>query len=1039
MTSSSLSPLHCAAKNGDESKLRILLQQGCDVHQKDDFGLTPLHHACASGHLHAARMLISEFGADRTICGTTGGTPIHEAAEMGKDEVTLALIREFGCDTSIRSRRLDRTLLHSACEGGCTNLVSTLIRDYNADVNVQDSEEDTPLHVAAFYGRKYVSLALINEFSCNINATNIRGENFVHVACFGRQSIIVKSAGKYISTLLTDKKGNTPLHTASAQNNLSCVKALLDLNAPLMIRNASGKTAKNMARGQTKSFLKDYIKTNSNVDYDAIQKLAKKRYSSAQPIARIFVIGNSGSGKSSFVEAMKKEGIFESFRTVSVPAHTAGIVPSIYKRKHYGRVLFYDFAGDSEYYSSHAAILEKLASSSKGDNIFITIVDLREDAVKIRNTLHYWFSFVQHQQFKDKKKLIVLGSHSDLLSKEFIKEKEKELNKFCNKYESAHEISYCILNCCVPRSKQIQDIWSKIDCLTKDSPKHELSPMASILLGLLERDFSNVTACSAKKIVSHIKATMVSLPTNTDKLLPVLEELHEIGFLLLIRDLECSTIQVVLNISRFINEVHELIFSKDKEKLTEFTDNPEIISSFNVGILPQAFLNEILPQHITIECLIQLQYCIKITPQDVGVFSSLIPPRSTDQAFLFFPALCTADKSAVSLLNPPDLSSGIGYSIGWLARCTDASYDYFPPRFLHVLLLRLIFKFARAKYAPHQTAAVSPDHSHLKRRCKMWNSGVHWNMEEGVECLVELVNGNKGVVVVTQSIDDVTEDCACVFNRIIGCVMETKAEFCHSIRPQFFLLDPTKSADYLKEDNLFAMEDVERVLASCEGKVVLSVTGEMQLKRGRIACLCKFTHWNNLFPLDYVSVEDQLKPIVNDLQRLGLNLDLPHSRLQAIEKDFPHNTDRRSELVRLWMSSSPAPDPPCWWQLIQALNQMEDYCVLAKEIEQQHSKYTQALVIGNHCESLQNCYSMSCPLPFSLLGPFPVCLLPPSSLPLFVSSLPGFLPSLSPPSLCPLPHCLLPPSHCLLSVSPPPVSSLPGLCLVPLSVSFLPV
>ena len=49
-----------------------------------------------------------------------------------------------------------------------------------------------------------------------------------------------------------------------------------------------------------------------------------------------------------------------------VPPHTAGIVPSIHVNKQYGRVLFYDFAGDPEYYSSHAAILEKLTSSQIG-------------------------------------------------------------------------------------------------------------------------------------------------------------------------------------------------------------------------------------------------------------------------------------------------------------------------------------------------------------------------------------------------------------------------------------------------------------------------------------------------------------------------------------------------------------------------------------------------------------------------------------------------------------------------------------------------
>ena len=97
----------------------------------------------------------------------------------------------------------------------------------------------------------------------------------------------------------------------------------------------------------------------------------KKKYSKAERIVRVFVIGNPGAGKSSFVEVMKREGFFESFGRVSessVPPHTAGIIPSIHTSKHLGRVLFYDFAGDQEYYSSHAAILEKLASS-KGDNI----------------------------------------------------------------------------------------------------------------------------------------------------------------------------------------------------------------------------------------------------------------------------------------------------------------------------------------------------------------------------------------------------------------------------------------------------------------------------------------------------------------------------------------------------------------------------------------------------------------------------------------------------------------------------------------------
>ena len=60
------------------------------------------------------------------------------------------------------------------------------------------------------------------------------------------------------------------------------------------------------------------------------------------------------------IATLKKEGFFESFRRISsdlVPLHTAGIIPSTYESNYYGRVLFYDFAGDPEYYSSHVRIL----------------------------------------------------------------------------------------------------------------------------------------------------------------------------------------------------------------------------------------------------------------------------------------------------------------------------------------------------------------------------------------------------------------------------------------------------------------------------------------------------------------------------------------------------------------------------------------------------------------------------------------------------------------------------------------------------------
>ena len=165
---------------------------------------------------------------------------------------------------------------------------------------------------------------------------------------------------------------------------------------------------------QSVQVVKDQVQSSQipPVPEDRIPKIS---YSGENSLTRIFVVGNPGAGKSSLIESLKRERGFESFRRVSessVLLHTAGIVPSIHTSKHYGRSLFYDFAGDPEYYSSHAAIFKNLVSSKKGNTIFIIVVDLMEEDINIREILYYWLLFIQNLNLESH--LAVIGSHSDI-------------------------------------------------------------------------------------------------------------------------------------------------------------------------------------------------------------------------------------------------------------------------------------------------------------------------------------------------------------------------------------------------------------------------------------------------------------------------------------------------------------------------------------------------------------------------------------------------------------------------------------------------
>ena len=199
----------------------------------------------------------------------------------------------------------------------------------------------------------------------------------------------------------------------------------------------------------------------------------------------------------------------------------------------------------------------------------------------------------------------------------------------------------------------------------------------------------------------------------------------------------------------------------------------------------------------------------------------------------------------------------------------------------------------------------------------------------------------KGVLVTVKTTRDaqLVDNCIHIFSNIIRCVMHTKAEFCHSIRPKFFLLDSPATPSSLDDDHLFAMSDVERVLTSPQRKQwVVSVSGKQRMERSKLDSLLQLSHWNKLFSIDLDSVLSHIEEVVRGLHMLGIYLAIPKSRLEEVEENFPRDVKRqRIELVKVWMNSSHSDYPPCWWHLVQALEKIQ-HGALAEKIRAQHSK-----------------------------------------------------------------------------------------------------
>ena len=136
----------------------------------------------------------------------------------------------------------------------------------------------------------------------------------------------------------------------------------------------------------------------------------------------MFVLGNPGAGKSTFVKSLQTEGDMLSrikyrfTRVTDVDESTAGIISYDICSKAFGRMTLYDFAGHREFYAGHDALLQNSITSSP--SVIALVVDMRGEEGQIRDTLHYWFEFINNHSSKGRSEshLVVIGSHNDNLS-----------------------------------------------------------------------------------------------------------------------------------------------------------------------------------------------------------------------------------------------------------------------------------------------------------------------------------------------------------------------------------------------------------------------------------------------------------------------------------------------------------------------------------------------------------------------------------------------------------------------------------------------
>ncbi|XP_037428745.1 ankyrin repeat and protein kinase domain-containing protein 1-like [Triticum dicoccoides] len=146
-------PLGCAALCGEFVAARYLLNHGADPNKIDGTGFAPLHCAAKNGHECVLRLLLSR-GASVDIDGAHG-TPLHTASYYG-NAGALKILLDHHADPNRVSEVSCTPLLmalnstkHGVSESDSLNCVKLLVK---AGADMNSANPYTPLVVAATYG-----------------------------------------------------------------------------------------------------------------------------------------------------------------------------------------------------------------------------------------------------------------------------------------------------------------------------------------------------------------------------------------------------------------------------------------------------------------------------------------------------------------------------------------------------------------------------------------------------------------------------------------------------------------------------------------------------------------------------------------------------------------------------------------------------------------------------------------------------------------------------------------------------------------------
>ena len=753
---------------------------------RDTNGRTVLH--CAVKHIAVVKYLINECNCDIMTPDKYGNTILHAAASEGSLDVMKYLINTH--HYPMTTNNSGQTVLHCAVKH--IDVVKYLINECNCDIMTPDKYGDTILHAAASRGSLDVMKYLINTDHYNLMTTNNKGRTVLHLAV--KHIDVVKYLINECSCniMVTDKDGWTPLHDAARWGTAEVIEYFLSTgNCDPLAKNNEGKTPLQLAKER-------------RYDSDNVIAIFKKfgNIKISHPIdsyVNVLLVGNPGAGKSTLSHVINDTAtgsiVLGSFRNVGgvVPC-TAGIIPYKLQHRTLGNIILHDFAGHSEYYSSHSAVIENLLQGSGG--VFLIVVNILEkEAVK---QLHQWLTVVRNEAQKalNECHVIVIVSHVDeIFTNPFERRRRKEEIQEIIVREKCDSV---LLDCRKLGGSGVDSFFKKSSSACesiRSTSGRNLSLYCHMMYGLLEERKENVLTLSDVMSAGKDNNDYV-IPDKREDVLDVLHSLHSTGLISVLKSED--KVWVVVNKGILLTEVDGILFAPKT-----FKEHVDIAS--NTGIVSVSGLTRLFPKyyHDMLICFLKnMELCQELNPsflrmtnlirgdrEETGESASETQRRG--ERLLFFPCLLSTDR-------PKKMTSEV-YQFGWCLQCT-REHDFFPPRYLHVLSLHLAFKMAQPQ-----------EDDKLERRCTFWKNGLYWFNGHGVGSLVEIVDESQCVLVMMSCEKGYSDNMVSLRRDVIREVMSVYKESCPSLEVKELVIDPKELAypvNTPRERTVYSVKDI---------------------------------------------------------------------------------------------------------------------------------------------------------------------------------------------------------------------------------------